>query len=173
MIGRQLPIRKNDYVHAILNGFVRFLEKGIKRGFEIVAGAVLGIRMKEDRKGGRIKSIRQRSGKLVDHGIGNKRRFELDHTATFRARLGQITLRSDKGYGRSDDFLANRIDRRISNLCKQLLEVIVNGLGFFGKYSQGNHFPSSQAVACPIGRLVQSRIEDPRRCNQTLFAFQQ
>ncbi len=40
----------------------------------------------------------------------------------------QIRLRADKAGQRHDDFFADRIDRRISHLCKQLLKVVVERL---------------------------------------------
>ncbi len=41
-------------------------------------------------------------------------------------RLEQILLRTDVALQRHDDFFANRIDRRIGDLRKQLLEVVVD-----------------------------------------------
>ena len=56
-------------------------------------------------------------------------------TLTF-GRVQQVAFRADETLDRHHDFFADRIDRRVGDLSKQLLEVIVQQTGLVAQASQ-------------------------------------
>ena len=54
--------------------------------------------------------------------------FQLDQRAAFRRRIQQTAARADHCFRRSDDLLADRVNRRVRDLREQLLEIIVKQL---------------------------------------------
>ena len=61
---------------------------------------------------------------------------ELKAMHMLRCRLQQIALGPDETGERHHDFFANRVDRRIGDLGKQLLEVVVDHARFIGQAGQ-------------------------------------
>ena len=57
--------------------------------------------------------------------VGEDRRFQLDEVGTGWLWVKKVALWPDGRYGRGYNFLANAVNRRIGDLRKQLLEVIV------------------------------------------------
>ena len=68
--------------------------------------------------------------------VGDDRRGQLDLAAALRGGFEEIALGAERGDGRSDDFLADRIDRRVRDLRKELLEVVVEELGLVRERGQ-------------------------------------
>ena len=58
------------------------------------------------------------------------------HLTVFRLLFEQVALDACINSLRGNDFLADRIDWRVCNLCKQLLEVVKQRLMTLGKYGQ-------------------------------------
>ena len=61
---------------------------------------------------------------LLEIGIRQNRLFDPDAAAGLRILIHQIRLGPDAGRQRHDQFFADRIDRRIGHLGKQLLEIL-------------------------------------------------
>ena len=88
---------------------------------------------------------RQRRGKKISPGqaaqffqvvICQNRVLELQRVAVLRRFIQEIALASDEAGERHDQLFANRIDRRIRHLRKELLEIMEQQLRFVGKASQ-------------------------------------
>ena len=63
--------------------------------------------------------------------------FELHPAASARFRIQEIAFGPKSSFGGSDNFLTDRIDRRIRDLREQLLEIIVESAGLVGQHREG------------------------------------
>ena len=61
---------------------------------------------------------------LLEIRIGQDRLLHSDSATGLRMLVHQIGLGPDAGRERHDEFLANRIDRRIGHLREELLEIL-------------------------------------------------
>jgi hypothetical protein len=93
----------------------------------------------------RIENNRQRLGldsrlidasKLFDFGIPQYRLRQSELPATLRLRIDEISFAAERKCCRGNELFANRIDRGIGDLRKQLLEIVVKQLRFVGQNGQ-------------------------------------
>ncbi len=74
-------------------------------------------------------------------GVGQDRLIEPQQLALGRRLLQQVPLRTDRRHQRSDDLLADRVERRIGHLGEQLLEIVVEQLRTIGEDRQRRVVP--------------------------------
>ena len=64
--------------------------------------------------------------------IGEDGPLQLDAAAGGRAGMQEVALGAEARLGRGDDLLADAVDGRVGDLGEELLEVVVEELGFIG-----------------------------------------
>jgi hypothetical protein len=74
---------------------------------------------------------------LLQVEVGEERLLDLDAPARLRRFAQQIRLGADIGHQRHDQGFADRIDRRIGDLRKELLEVLKEELRPLGQHREG------------------------------------
>ena len=99
-----------DFVHGLLESL----------------GAGLGV--EEGRDGDGLELAVGDVTELGEFLVGENRRLELNQVAAGRLRVEQVALGSDRGDRGGDDFFADTVDRRVSDLREELLEVVVEEL---------------------------------------------
>ena len=119
-------VRKNEQRVAVVDrarcGGAQFIHGSFK------AGAVVRD-LVEHRQSDGAKVVRVRFAELLQLFVGQDRLVEPELAAVFRSFLEQVLLRTDGGDQGGDQFLADRVERRIRDLREQLLEIVVEKLG--------------------------------------------
>ena len=90
----------------------------------------------KDRDGHGTESLGIHMPDLLEGGIVDDRLVELDHAATLRSRFEEVPFGTQHRGGRRDDFLADRVDRRVGDLREELLEVIVEKNRLVGEHGE-------------------------------------
>ena len=73
---------------------------------------------------------------LLQIGVRQNRLLHLNTAAGLRRFIHQVRLRTDVGHQRHHELFPNRVDRRIRDLCKELLKVLEQELGPIGQHRQ-------------------------------------
>ena len=66
-----------------------------------------------------------------------------------RSLVEDVALRADVADERHDEFFADRIDRRIRDLCEELLEVVEERLRAIGRQASGVSVPIDPTGSSP------------------------
>ena len=115
-------VAQNDQIHACIDVQARLTAKFLKGAFESF-GPLAGV--EQNRQSHRAEFALGDMLQLGEFFIGNDRRLQFDQVSTLGLRIEQVALRSDGGDRRGHDFLANAVNRRVGDLRKQLLEIVV------------------------------------------------
>ena len=84
----------------------------------------------------------------------------MHHFRVFWCRLKQITVPSHQGCQGHDKFFADRIDRRVGDLCEELLEVGVKQPGLQRKHGQRRVVPHrSKCFLAVLDHRLQNQVE--------------
>ena len=65
--------------------------------------------------------------------VVNQRRLKFDHAAAVGARAGEVAFGPNKAYARGNELFTYRVNRRICDLCEELLKVIIEELRLIGE----------------------------------------
>ena len=115
-------VAQNDQIHTCVDvqtGLTAEFFKGALEAFGTLSG------IEQNRQGYRAEFALGNVLELGEFFVGNDRRLQLDQIRALRFRIEQVALWSDGGDGRGHDFLANAVNRRVGDLCKQLFEIVV------------------------------------------------
>ena len=144
----QPAIGKDEDVHSFLDGLVREPIEVLHRPFQ--AGAAV-VHLEEDRQRDRLKVGMFEVAQLGQVLIAQDGGLEFDELAAFRYGFHQVPFRADGGLGRSDQLLAQGVDRRVGHLGKELLEIVIQELGTIGEHRQ-------RLCRCPWNPPARSRL---------------
>ena len=61
-------------------------------------------------------------------------RLKFDHAAAARAGASEVAFGPDKADTRGNELFTNRVNRRIGDLCEELLKVIIEELRLIGEH---------------------------------------
>ena len=126
-------VGENENVDPFGDRAVGGLEEFGQRLFE--SGSAAG-HLIVDGQGGGLETGAVEDAEFFQFLVRDDRRGQLDLAAALRRGLEEIAFRTERGERRGDDFLADRIDRRIGDLREELLEIVVEQLGFVGEGGQ-------------------------------------
>ena len=127
MVFIHAAVGQNDDVCAVAIGAVALDKKLVQRLFQ------RRILIVQERNGLHLEAGPLHMPDLHQLHRGQNRIADFKHRAVFRFFDQQIAVRADVHGRIGDDLLAKRVDRRIGNLCKQLLEIVEQRLMLLGQ----------------------------------------
>ena len=131
MVAVDAAIAEDDDVFSFREGLVGIGEKSFQRLLKR-ARSCRGLEKNRDGDGAEI--LRVHMPDLIQGGIVDDRLVELDHAATLGRGVEEVGLGTQHRRGRSDNFLADRVDRRVGDLREELLEVVVEKNRLVGEH---------------------------------------
>ena len=119
-------IGKDDYIHAIGDGAIGGGEEIVERAIQRTGRVKPSVSLKENRQSDRFKAGALNMPEFLQFLISEDRVLQLDHAATLRRWFNQIAFGADHRVRGRDDFLADRVNRRVRDLREELLEIIID-----------------------------------------------
>ena len=129
-VGPGRPVGECDEAAAVVDrllGLPAEPVEGTAEAFGTLGARPGGV----ERAAGEAGVARIRQGRELP--VAQDRVRQADPPAVFRRRLEQVALRADRALERHDDFLADRVDRRIRHLGEELLEEVVDRAVLIGE----------------------------------------
>ena len=115
-------VGQHDEAVAVVHRLLGFLSNALERRLEPIGALASGPSDVDDLAAPPALANRLERGDLF---VGQDRVRNAKPMRVLRGRVEQVLLRPDVALDSHDHFLANRIDRRIGDLSKQLLEVVI------------------------------------------------
>ncbi len=115
-------VRQNEDIHAFFDGLARFFVQVFQRLLQRLVSAVNLI---QKRNRNRFEMGALDMAQLLKLFVRQNGALEFNLAAAFGFGLKQISFRAECGVGGRHDFFADTVNRRIRDLSKELLEIIV------------------------------------------------
>ena len=138
-----VTVRQNQDVRAVAVGAVH-IDKQALNGLFQVGVLVVADGQRHDLEAGHVHGL-----DLEQIGLGQDRVLDFQDLAVVGVLLQKIALRTDVDGGRGDDLLAQRVDGRVRDLRKHLLEILAQiraGVAQNGQRSIVAHGPGGLAA---------------------------
>ena len=162
MAGVDVAVGNDEDIATGFDGVIRGLAKFVERGIESLAALVHREKRVE---GGGFEAITRNFAQLGELLVIEQRMVQPDHAAALRAGCEQVALGADEGLGGGDEFLADAIEGRVGDLREDLLEILIEVLGFLGKHGK------RRVVAHRADRLDAGGCRGPEQHAQILVSI--